>query len=136
MQGVTGSSPVVSTKIKRTVLCRPFYFEEPLLKQLVPNGTILVCIPPSAVYCVIRRVRPTNSKIQLSRSCTVLFLFCGAAARTACSEWNDWYCHSLPLCDNRSAMLKLCFVLLVWQDTASGMHILACRQNPVSSPLQ
>ena len=31
------------------------------------------------------------------------------------------YCHSRLFFNGRSAMLKLCFMLLVWQDTASGM---------------
>ena len=31
------------------------------------------------------------------------------------------YCHSRLIFNGRSAMLKLCFMLLVWQDTASGM---------------
>ena len=35
-------------------------------------------------------------------------------------------CHSLKLCGNRSAFLKLYFVVLVWQDTVNGMRIPLC----------
>ena len=61
----------------------------------------------SAVRCETNAVRSTKSAW---RTC-------------AEKEYNRSvrYCHSRLICNGRSAVLKLCFVLLVWQDTASGM---------------
>ena len=89
MQGVTGSSPVVSTKQKRHPQRCLFLFGEALLDQLallslfalmlcnlamftLGSCANLVRIPSLTEYCVIRRVRPTNSKIQLSN--LIIFL--------------------------------------------------------------
>ena len=46
-----------------------------------------------------------------------------AKALVAHKEYNlsVRYCHSRLIFNGRSAMLKFCFMLLVWQDTASGM---------------
>ena len=65
MQGVTGSSPVVSTKKEEVALAVTSSFLAKLrLEQLTHLCVNLVRIPPLAVYYVIRRVRPTNSRIR------------------------------------------------------------------------
>ena len=82
MQGVSGSSPLVSTKTKRHLKWCLFVLTGTVSNHLALSGLFafgfanalcshpvrarIVVRIPLAEYCVIRRARPTNSKVHLS----------------------------------------------------------------------
>ena len=117
MQGVSGSSPLVSTKNKgdRTVAfifvwgltrttshylpCQ--YFASQFCSEIQSFRAIVVRIRAPRVYCVIRRVRPTNSKIHLSSfDRTVAFIFVWGLTRTTshylpCQYFASQFCSEI-----------------------------------------